>query len=322
MDREDFFYEMAFREIETGELDKVTWAKAFALSSDGEHAKKLYIKYRVEKSKNASEAGTPDEKGAVHQNEPDLRTLENDQLNPIQEEPVESKDPPWLTLVVNIILIVPPARLVGAWSISSSKNYSFDLLDFLTPQLENGLSWLTLLWPFALVYWIAKRNKIQEHSEIIPAKYYTYMESGFHKIGRKIESIWNVKTILYKTLLEITSGIGKSTSNYFIKWYDFSGRSSRSDFWIGICLGGIVISSLFSVILFIVTLLVMPTPVGPDVIMITSNLFFIPSLALSVRRLRDSDFFDRVWYQMVFITLIWPLFILNICFMPSGEKND
>ena len=322
MDREDFFYEMAFREIETGELHKATWAKAFSLSTDDEHAKKLYIQYRVEKSKNAPEAGTPDERGAGYQSQPDLRTLENDQLNPIQEEPVESKDPPWLTLVVNIILIVPPARLVGAWSISSSKNYPFDLLEFLTPQLENGLSWLTLLWPFALVYWLAKRNKIQEHSEIIPAKYYTYMKRKFHKIGRKIESIWNVKTILYKTLLEITSGIGKSTSKYFIKWYDFSGRSSRSDFWIGICLGGIVISSLFSVILFIVTLLVMPTPVGPDVIMITSNLFFIPSLALSVRRLRDSDFFDRVWYQMVFITLIWPLFILNICFMPSGEKND
>jgi len=56
-------------------------------------------------------------------------------------------------------LIVPPARLVGAWSISSSKNYSFDLLEFLTPQLENGLSWLTLLWPVALVYWLVKRNK-------------------------------------------------------------------------------------------------------------------------------------------------------------------
>ena len=83
----------------------------------------------------------------------------NDQLNPIQEEPVENKDPLWLTLVVNIILIVPPARLVGEWSMSSSKNYSFDLLEFLTPQLENGLSWLTLLWPVALVYWLVKRNK-------------------------------------------------------------------------------------------------------------------------------------------------------------------
>ena len=43
MDREDFFYEMAFREIETGALDKATWAKAFSLSTDDEHAKKLYI---------------------------------------------------------------------------------------------------------------------------------------------------------------------------------------------------------------------------------------------------------------------------------------
>ena len=159
MDRDENFYETAFREVETGELDTATWAKAFALSSDGEHAKKLYIQYRVEQNKNSSQANVSDEEGAVHQNEPDSRTLENDQLNPTQEEPVENKDPAWLTLVVNIILIVPPARLVGAWSISSSKNYSFDLLEFLTPQLENGLSWLTLLWPVALVYWLVKRNK-------------------------------------------------------------------------------------------------------------------------------------------------------------------
>ena len=161
MDRDEDFYETAFREVETGELDIATWAKAFALSSDGEHAKKLYIQYRVEQNKNSSQANVSDKEGAVHQNGPDSRTLGNDQLNPIQEEPVENKDPLWLTLVVNIILIVPPARLVGEWSMSSSKNYSFDLLEFLTPQLENGLSWLTLLWPFALIYWLVKRGKVK-----------------------------------------------------------------------------------------------------------------------------------------------------------------
>ena len=158
MERDEDFYETAFREVETGELDTATWAKAFALSSDGEHAKKLYIQYRVEQSKNSSQANVSDEEG-VHQNEPDPRTSENNLLKSTQEESAKNKDPSWLTLVVNNILIVPPARLVGAWSISSNKNYSFDLLEFLTPQLENGLSWLTLLWPVALVYWLVKRNK-------------------------------------------------------------------------------------------------------------------------------------------------------------------
>tara|TARA_B110001450_G_scaffold254530_1_gene280069 strand:+ start:701 stop:1318 length:618 start_codon:yes stop_codon:yes gene_type:complete len=158
MERDEDFYETAFREVETGELDTATWAKAFALSSDGEHAKKLYIQYRVEQSKNSSQANVSDEEG-VHQNEPDPRTSENNLLKSTQEESAKNKDPSWLTLVVNIILIVPPARLVGAWSISSNKNYAFDLLEFLTPQLENGLSWLTLLWPVALVYWLVKRNK-------------------------------------------------------------------------------------------------------------------------------------------------------------------
>ena len=161
MDREDFFYEMAFREIETGELDKATWAKAFSLSTDDEHAKKLYIQYRVEKSKNAPEAGTPDEKGAGYQSQPASRTLGNDQPNLTQEGLDQNKKRSWLTIAVNIILIVTPARLVGDWLFSSSKGYSFDLLEFLMPRLDNGLSWLTMLWPFAFIYWLVKRAKVK-----------------------------------------------------------------------------------------------------------------------------------------------------------------
>ena len=55
MERDEDFYEIAFREVETGELDTAAWAKAFALSADNEHAKKLYIQYRVAQIKNSSE---------------------------------------------------------------------------------------------------------------------------------------------------------------------------------------------------------------------------------------------------------------------------
>ena len=198
MDREDFFYEMAFREIETGELDKATWAKAFSLSTDDEHAKKLYIQYRVEKSKNAPEAGTADEKGAGHQNEPASRTLENDQPNLIQEDLDQNRKQSWVTIAVNIILVVPPARLLGAWSISSSKNYSFDLMEFLTPQLENGLSWLTLLWPVALIYWLVKRNKLKGLFDITSARSSGSAKAKMSKLWRNIEAISNMGSMSQK----------------------------------------------------------------------------------------------------------------------------
>ena len=226
MDRDEDFYETAFREVETGELAIATWAKAFALSSDGEHAKKLYIQYRVEQIKNSSQANVSDKEGAVHQNGPDSRTLGNDQLNPIQEEPVENKDPLWLTLVVNIILIVPPARLVGEWSMSSSKNYSFDLLEFLTPQLENGLSWLTLLWPFAFIYWLVKRGKVKGMSDITSARSSGSAKAKMGKLWRNIEAFsdkgsmsqkywWLYIFVLILLIVPITAILGSVWPNLF-----------------------------------------------------------------------------------------------------------
>ena len=192
MDQEDSFYEIAFREIEIGELDKATWAKAFSLSTDDEHAKKLYIQYRVEKSKNVYE------KDAVHRSEPDSRSSEIEEGNSTQEEKAENKDPSWLILVVNIILVVPPARLLGAWSISSSKNYSFDLLEFLTPQLENGLSWLTVLWPVALVYWLVKRNNIKGMSDVASAKLSGSAKAKIRKLWLNVVAVGNAGSMSQK----------------------------------------------------------------------------------------------------------------------------
>ncbi|MDG1004701.1 MAG: DUF2628 domain-containing protein [Emcibacteraceae bacterium] len=45
----DKYYEMAFEELSSNNVDKGTWARAYSESSDEESAKRIYIKYRVEK---------------------------------------------------------------------------------------------------------------------------------------------------------------------------------------------------------------------------------------------------------------------------------
>ena len=48
MSEQDEFYEQAFDELENDNRVKSIWAKAYAMSSDEESAKRLYIKFRVE----------------------------------------------------------------------------------------------------------------------------------------------------------------------------------------------------------------------------------------------------------------------------------
>jgi hypothetical protein len=153
MNRDEDFYEIAFREVETGELDTALWAKAFALSADNDHAKKLYIQYRVAQIKNSSEADILDTSDI------DSQTSIEQEPKLVQEPLPESKTSSWLDSFVSIILIVPPARLAGAWFIYLDRGGSFNKLEILRPTLDDGATWFTVLWPFALIYWLVKRNK-------------------------------------------------------------------------------------------------------------------------------------------------------------------
>lgn len=153
MNRDEDFYEIAFREVETGELDTAVWAKAFALSADNEHAKKLYIQYRVAQIKNSSEADILDT------SDTDSETSIEQESKLVEEPLPKSKTSSWLDAFVNIILIVPPGRLAGAWLIYLDRGGSFNKLEILMPRLEDGATWFTVLWPFALIYWVMKRTK-------------------------------------------------------------------------------------------------------------------------------------------------------------------
>lgn len=255
------FYAQAGAELESGEMDKGVWARAFSETSDNEGTSRLYIKYRVaqlgdtrtrvrlamskasaelesgqinqlawekaqrsstdpelvrrdylsdrtafwskvlaldakmtpsvegpplvkegvkkpvEKNKGLSEpydkhsnnksdrtthtqqSMALDEAGSVNPNGPNLGTSEKDPLSSTKGEATENKNRDWLALVVNIILVTPPARLFGAWIFYLRQGGSFEKWEVLAPSLDNGLTWFTVLWPFALVYWIANRNK-------------------------------------------------------------------------------------------------------------------------------------------------------------------
>jgi len=193
MDREDFFYEMAFREIETGELDKATWAKAFSLSTDDEHAKKLYIQYRVEQNINAPEAYVPD----ANNTDPEISKEQEPQL--VQEPLPESKASSWLDSFVNIILIVPPVYLAGAWLISLDKGGP-NPLGVLIPTMDNGATWFTVLWPFALVYWLLKRSKDKGKHELSPLMRGEYNWGIFSLVAVGLALFFSVNQASYKPI--------------------------------------------------------------------------------------------------------------------------
>ena len=203
MDRDDFLYELAFREIEEGNLDTATWAKAFALSSDDEHAKKLYIQYRVEQNINAPEAYVPD----ANNTDPEISKEQEPQL--VQEPLPESKTSSWLDSFVNIILIVPPVYLAGAWLISLDKGGP-NPLGVLLPSMDNGATWFTVLWPFALIYWLLKRSKDKGKHDLSPLMRGDYNWGIFGLVALGLALFFSVNQESYKP---INNEISLSSTN-------------------------------------------------------------------------------------------------------------
>ena len=88
----------------------------------------------------------------------------------------------------------------------------------------------------------------------------------------------------------------KAYKKYWMGYFDFTGRSSRSDYWLVVLANTIVTIILFS-ILIVVT--VFDSPDSPYhiilnilylLVMTYFPASFIPSIALQVRRLRDAGY--------------------------------
>ncbi|MBK5080825.1 MULTISPECIES: DUF805 domain-containing protein [unclassified Streptococcus] len=88
----------------------------------------------------------------------------------------------------------------------------------------------------------------------------------------------------------------RAYKKYWMGYVDFTGRSSRSDYWFAVLANTIVSIILFTVIIVVI---VFDSP-GSDYHVILNLLYglamvyffatYIPSIALQVRRLRDAGF--------------------------------
>lgn len=103
----------------------------------------------------------------------------------------------------------------------------------------------------------------------------------------------------------------KAYKKYWMGYFDFTGRSSRSDYWLVVLANTIVTIILFSILIVVI---VFDSPDSPYHIILTLLYLlvmtyfpasFIPSIALQVRRLRDAGYH-------------WALIFLRFAFVIGG----
>lgn len=103
----------------------------------------------------------------------------------------------------------------------------------------------------------------------------------------------------------------KAYKKYWMGYFDFTGRSSRSDYWLVVLANTIVTIILFSILIVVI---VFDSPDSPYHVILTLLYLlvmtyfpasFIPSIALQVRRLRDTGYH-------------WALIFLRFAFVIGG----
>ncbi len=103
----------------------------------------------------------------------------------------------------------------------------------------------------------------------------------------------------------------RAYKKYWMGYVDFTGRSSRSDYWLVVLANTIVTIILFSILIVVI---VFDSPDSPYHVILTLLYLlvmtyfpasFIPSIALQVRRLRDAGYH-------------WALIFLRFAFVIGG----
>ena len=88
----------------------------------------------------------------------------------------------------------------------------------------------------------------------------------------------------------------KAYKKYWMGYFDFTGRSSRSDYWLAVLASTIVTIILFTVVIVAIVFdspgshyhIILKLLYGLAMVYFFAN--YIPSIALQVRRLRDAGF--------------------------------
>ena len=114
----------------------------------------------------------------------------------------------------------------------------------------------------------------------------------------------------------------KAYKKYWMGYFDFTGRSSRSDYWLAVLANTIVTIILFTVV---IVAIVFDSP-GSDYHVILNLLYgfamlycfanYIPSIALQVRRLRDAGFHWALIF-LRFASVIGDIVLLVLSCQPT-----
>ena len=114
----------------------------------------------------------------------------------------------------------------------------------------------------------------------------------------------------------------RAYKKYWMRYVDFTGRSTRSDYWLAVLANTIVSIILFTVIIVVI---VFDSP-GSDYHVILNLLYglamvyffatYIPSIALQVRRLRDAGFHWALIF-LRFASVIGDIVLLVLSCQPT-----
>src|ERR1700739_1475538 len=109
--------------------------------------------------------------------------------------------------------------------------------------------------------------------------------------------------------------VTQAIASGFIKYFTFSGRASRSEYWYWVSflmLGRFVARILDAVIFPSSTLVIAPRALESLLLLI----LLIPTFAVAVRRLHDVD--RSGWWLLMYFTIIGIFFPLLIWKLPKG----
>ena len=114
----------------------------------------------------------------------------------------------------------------------------------------------------------------------------------------------------------------KAYKKYWMGYFDFTGRSSRSDYWLVVLANTIVTIILFSILIVVI---VFDSPDSHYHVILTLLYLlvmtyfpasFIPSISLQVRRLRDAGYhWALIFLRFAFV--IGDIVLLVLCCQPT-----
>ena len=111
----------------------------------------------------------------------------------------------------------------------------------------------------------------------------------------------------------------QATKSYFLRWRDFQGRSSRSEYWWAV-LSVFVISSLLGFVVGFFGALAVLSMTTIQLLIVPIQIFLtIASVALVIRRLHDTD--RSGWWYLIFLTIIG-IFVLVIWYCQKGTEGE